>query len=56
MFQTTHQVFLSSGGITLLVFKMTDKEDGIKPWLNSIQCRAPGSKIFIVGTFLDELR
>ena len=57
IFYTTHQFFLSENSITFLLFDLTKnmKENKLEFWLNSIQYRAPGSKIFIIGSFLDKL-
>lgn len=57
MFQVTHQFFLSENGITILVFRLNEEltEGKLGFWLNSIQYRAPKSKVLIVGTFLDQI-
>ncbi len=57
MFYTTHQFFLSSKSITFFLFNLTEEIESskIEYWINSIQYRAPGSKVMIIGTFLDQL-
>ena len=55
-YYSTHQCFLSRRSMYLLVFNLTDGDNGIeemKPWLNNIALRAPGSCVIIVGTHLD---
>ena len=40
------------------MWNITERDAGIddlKPWLNNIAARAPGSSVIIVGTFLDEV-
>ena len=57
LFYTTHQFFLSKNSIHLLLFNLTDKfmENELFFWLNSIQYRAPGSKVIIIGTHMDTI-
>ena len=57
IFYTTHQFFLSQNSITFLLFNLKDsiEESKIEFWLNSIQYRAPKSKVMIIGTHLDLL-
>lgn len=55
-YYATHQCFLSKRSIYLLVFNLTHQDAGVqelKPWLNNIALRAPGSCVIIVGTHLD---
>ena len=55
-YYSTHQCFLSRRSMYLLVFNLTHAENGVeemKPWLNNIALRAPGSCVIIVGTHLD---
>ena len=57
-YYATHQVFLSKRSLYLAVWNVTNGEKGIlelKPWLNNIILRTPGSQILIVGTHLDIL-
>ena len=37
---------------------MTEGKDGVmelKPWLDNIAARVPGSKVMVIGTFFDKL-
>ena len=57
-YYATHQVFLSKRSLYLAVWKVTEGKEGIaelKPWLNNIILRTPGSQILIVATHLDVL-
>ena len=57
-YYATHQCFLSKYSLYLLVWNITEGDDGVadlKPWLNSISLRAPDSCIMVVGTFLDKV-
>ena len=57
-YYATHQCFLSKRSLYLLVWNVTDGDEGIadlKPWLNNISVRAPDSCIIVVGTFLDKV-
>ena len=57
-YYATHQCFLFKHSLYLLVWNITERDAGIddlKPWLNNIAARAPGSSVIIVGTFLDEV-
>ena len=57
-YYATHQCFLSKHSLYLLVWNVTEGDAGIaalKPWLNNISARAPGSRIIVVGTFLDKV-
>lgn len=57
LFYTTHQFFLSQNSVNLILFDVKDQdiETELIFWLNSIQYRAPGSKVIIVGTCIDKL-
>ena len=58
-YYSTHQCFLSSRSLYLLLFNLKDGEKGVqelRPWLNNIALRAPKSCIIIVGTHLDEVK
>ena len=57
-FQPTHQCFLSKRSIYLVLWNLTNKDEGIdelKGWLLNIQARAPNAPVLIVGTHLDLL-
>jgi len=57
-YYATHQCFLSSRSLYLLLFNLkhgTDEIQELKPWLNNISLRAPWSMVIIVGTHLDEV-
>src|SRR5690349_14314620 len=53
IYYTTHQFFLSTACISVLVFKNLWKTTNSS--FGSIQHNAPKSTVFIVGTFLDQL-
>ncbi len=57
LFYTTHQFFLSENSIHLLLFNVTDSkmERELFFWLNSIQYRAPKSKVIIIGSHIDKI-
>jgi len=53
-----HQYFMTQRSLYLLVWNITEGEDGVadlKPWLNNIALQAPDSYVIVVGTFLDKL-
>ena len=55
-YYATHQCFLSSMSLYLLVWRLIDGEEGVNgltPWLDNIAVRSPGSTVIVVGTFLD---
>ena len=57
-YYVTHQVFLSSRSLYLLLFNLKHGEKGVdelRPWLNNIALRAPKSRVIIIGTHLDEV-
>ena len=57
-YYATHQCFLSKHSLYLLMWKVTEGDAGIadlKPWLNNISMRAPGSSVIVVGTHLDKV-
>lgn len=57
-YYATHQCFLSKRSLYLLCWNITDGDNGIaslKPWMNNISLRAPGSSIVVVATFLDKM-
>ena len=57
-YYATHQCFLSKRSMYLLVWNVTEGDEGVadlKPWLNNISVRAPDSCIIVVGTFLDKV-
>jgi len=64
IFYTLHHLFLTSYGVYLLVFDMSqvvryneirNVTNTLKFWLNSIQIHAPGAPVLIVGTRLDTI-
>ena len=57
-YYATHQCFLSKRSLYLLCWNITEGDNGIanlKPWMNNISLRAPGSSIVVVATFLDKM-
>ena len=57
-YYATHQCFLSKRSLYLLVWNVTEGDEGVadlKPWLNNISVRVPDSCIIVVGTFLDKV-
>ena len=57
-YYATHQCFLSKRSLYLLCWNITEHDKGIaelKPWLNNISLRAPGSSVVVVATFLDKV-
>ena len=57
-YYATHQCFLSTRSLYIVVWRVIDGEAGIeelKMWLDNIAARAPQSPVLIVGTFLDKL-
>ena len=57
-YYATHQCFLSKRSLYLLCWNITEGDNGIanlRPWLNNISLRAPGSSVVVVATFLDKL-
>ena len=57
-YYATHQCFLSKRSLYLLVWNVTEGNEGVadlKPWLNSISARASNSCVIVVGTFLDKV-
>ena len=58
VYYATHQCFLTKNSLYLLLWKMTEGKDGVmelKPWLDNIAARVPGSKVMVIGTFFDKL-
>ncbi|KAL6061380.1 Pleckstrin y domain [Balamuthia mandrillaris] len=57
VYYTTHQFFLSTHSIYMVVFNMSkdvlQESRRLDYWLQSIQTKAPGSPVFIVGTHAD---
>ena len=58
IYYTTHQFFLSAGTLYLIVFNIIRplREAKILYWLNSIQAKAEGQNVIIVGTHADLLK
>ena len=57
-YYATHQCILSKRSLYLLVWNVTEGDEGVadlKPWLNSISVRASNSCVIVVGTFLDKV-
>ena len=55
-YYATHQCFLSTMSLYLLVWRLIDGEEGVNgliPWLDNIAVRSPGSTVIIVGTYRD---
>ena len=58
VYYATHQCFLTKRSLYLLLWKMSDWENGVaelKPWLDNIAARVPGSRVVIIGTHYDRL-
>ena len=58
LYYATHHFFLTENSINLLMFDCTKslEENRLLFWLNSIQSRAPGSTVMLVGSFIDQLK
>ncbi|XP_045457144.1 leucine-rich repeat serine/threonine-protein kinase 1 [Melitaea cinxia] len=57
-YYATHQYFLTKRSLYLVVWKVTDGRKGLASalqWLRSIQARAPGSPVIMVGTHYDQV-
>ncbi|CAH0730719.1 unnamed protein product, partial [Brenthis ino] len=57
-YYATHQYFLSKRSLYLVVWKVPDGRKGLAgalQWLRSIQARAPGSPVIMVGTHYDQV-
>lgn len=55
-YYATHQCFISTLALYLLVWNLERAEEGIQElegWMDTIAARAPGSNIIVVGTHLD---
>lgn len=55
LYYTTHEFFLSSTAVYAVVVNLLTPTSGLIEWLNSIQFRAPGSVVYLIGTFADKL-
>ena len=57
LFYSTHQFFLSSKSVHLLVFNLNEslEKNKLSFWLHSILTNAPGSPVILVGTHLDRI-
>jgi GTPase SAR1 family protein len=55
VYYNTHEFFLSQRSVFLLIFNMADSLEAgrLTGWLNSIQSRAPGAPVILVGTNAD---
>ena len=57
-YDSYHQCFLTHHTLYLLLFNLKHGDKGVeelRPWLNSLEVRAPQSCVMIVGTHLDEV-
>jgi hypothetical protein len=53
VYYATHQFFVSHRAMLVLVFRLTAfDEDQLVAWVESLQSRAPGSKLLLVGTHI----
>ncbi|KAK3715077.1 hypothetical protein QZH41_012136, partial [Actinostola sp. cb2023] len=58
-YYATHQCFLSTLSLYILVWNLEEREEGVaklEGWLDTISSRAPGTCLIIVGTHLDKIR
>lgn len=58
-YYATHRYFLLKRSLYLVIWKITDGEEGVNgmlQWLINIQSQAPGSSVIIIGTHLDILK
>ena len=57
VYYNTHQFFLSSRGVYLLVWnvRLGSEYAGLEFWLSSISVHAPGAPIFVIGTHIDQV-
>ncbi|RNA38605.1 serine threonine- kinase pats1 [Brachionus plicatilis] len=57
VYYNTHQFFLSSRGVYLLVWnvRLGSEYAGLEFWLSSISVHAPGAPVFVVGTHVDQV-
>ena len=57
-YYASYQCFLTECSMYLLLFNLTDGEEGVRklePWLSSLSFRAPWSCVLIVGTHVDRI-
>ena len=56
VYYNTHQFFLSQRSLYLVVFSMASplQETNVLTWLNSLQVRAPGVSVLLIGTHADK--
>ncbi len=57
-YYATHQCFLTKRSLYILVWDVTDGEQGLldlQPWLENIEGRAPESPVFVLATHADKL-
>ena len=55
-YYATHQCFLTRRSLYLLLWKITDGPSGVnglRPWLDNLAARAPGSPLLIIATHTD---
>ncbi|XP_052829384.1 leucine-rich repeat serine/threonine-protein kinase 1 [Octopus bimaculoides] len=58
-YYATHRYFLLKRSLYLVIWKISDGEEGVNgmlQWLINIQSQAPGSSVIIIGTHLDVLK
>jgi GTPase SAR1 family protein len=55
VYYNTHEFFLSQRSVFLLIFNLAENLEAgrLTGWLNSIQSRAPGAPVILVGTNAD---
>jgi small GTP-binding protein len=58
IYYATHHFFLHENSINIIVFdcRLSLEENRLLFWLNSIQSMAPGSQVFLIGSFIDQLK
>ncbi|MDP1602858.1 MAG: protein kinase, partial [Legionella sp.] len=60
VYRYTHQLFLSSNSLYLVLFKLTDPEaqslEELRFWLSSIASRAKQAHVLLIGTHLDAMQ
>lgn len=58
-YYATHQCFLSTLSLYILVWNLEEGEEGVaklEGWLDTISSRAPSTCLIIVGTHVDKIR
>ncbi|GAB1603577.1 leucine-rich repeat serine/threonine-protein kinase 1-like [Argonauta hians] len=54
-FRCIHHSFITPNSLFLLVWDLRKKVENMRKFLQSIEAKAPGSYVIIVGTFLDQV-